>query len=1147
MDGSGRGPVLVGELIYSQSPMPNIQFGRYRSSSSSPFSESNRTWTAHHTTTTSLLNASPTSVTSPPSVNTSSSSSSSASNPSKSKRSNGIGASISLGKKKSSNQPQRLLPGEQIIIHIRGSIAMFSQGVWTLGTLFITNFQVIFKHPSTVETSVSLMSIESVKKKLMTPEHLQMKLKCKDFRAMRFTFEDSKEFERCHSYLTKWQDLGSVEETFAFSFKMPVSSSLDGWKNYSDHSSDFERMGIYQSGNHNSPNSLSNCWRITNINSSYLLCDSYPQKICVPVGISGEELLSAAKFRQRGRIPVLVWTRPSDKNPGTKGKTDPGSESPSIVRSSQPRTGFTGNRCAEDEKLIQLIAQSSPSKKLCIVDARPKANAMANAVTGGGYENVSLHYESCSMTFASIPNVHVMFDSWKKMFSLLHRGQIEENHWFSSLEQTQWLNHILLLISSSLQIVETIEKEETSVLIHCTDGWDRTPQLSSLSQILLDPYYRTIHGFIVLLEKDWLSFGHRFCERSFGHRDPKQKSTGFQAPPSFSPILMQFIDCVYQVTVQFPDSFEFNEAFLRFVLDSYYSCQYGTFLGNSDRERKDLHLPSRTVSLWTVIHSNKDPYLNRLYEASTGTRRVLYPSCKMRDMLFWEECYARPFRGNSTVEDPCSTVGSSSPSRFRDHVIRAIKKKDEEIKKLQEEIAAIRFEHNKAAHQKCFDILMMNPPPQKEIEEKDNCNYDTPEISSSNSNHSITQETRSTTSPRTILESSDSSPSNSISPSSSSSVYDSVRSMVSEWIVEKALLSLSKRHVHHEGGSKNRRVDETSPSSEFSSPPPARKGRSIVRARSQSLSDSPTKIHFGTAATPITPVTPTGATFRMSPLDGYSHFQNYSPRKSPRNSRTSDGTSSSPIAGQKEHPIVTVYHDDSLTEKSSSERRTDRSRAYSTTPIPDIPPDHPIFPGMNANNGEGKEVLPSDHHEKTSLRSSTDKEKVSNISTTPTNSTSITTRSSSTSLLSVLDPWRKERQNSHQLHHDTHHVTPGPNFRSSTVPYDIPNHHLRPRHGSFDTKRGSRRDSSSDFHREEGEMAGSFWLSKAPIWVPDEEAHNCRLCDVSFSRFRRKHHCRNCGNIFCSSCCNQKLPIQRFGFVKPVLVCEACVSRIRPA
>lgn len=76
--------------------------------------------------------------------------------------------------------------------------------------------------------------------------------------------------------------------------------------------------------------------------------------------------------------------------------------------------------------------------------------------------------------------------------------------------------------------------------MHCSDGWDRTGQLSGLTQLLLDPYYRTIEGLITLIDKDWLQFGHQFHLRlGVYSSDYKQKQR--------SPVFVQFLDCVRQL------------------------------------------------------------------------------------------------------------------------------------------------------------------------------------------------------------------------------------------------------------------------------------------------------------------------------------------------------------------------------------------------------------------------------------------------------------------------------------------------------------------------------------------------------------------------------------------------------------------------
>nr|XP_060621373.1 RUN and FYVE domain-containing protein 1 isoform X1 [Anolis sagrei ordinatus] len=61
---------------------------------------------------------------------------------------------------------------------------------------------------------------------------------------------------------------------------------------------------------------------------------------------------------------------------------------------------------------------------------------------------------------------------------------------------------------------------------------------------------------------------------------------------------------------------------------------------------------------------------------------------------------------------------------------------------------------------------------------------------------------------------------------------------------------------------------------------------------------------------------------------------------------------------------------------------------------------------------------------------------------------------------------------------------------------------------------------------------------KGHTWLKDDEATHCKQCEKEFSISRRKHHCRNCGHIFCNTCSSNELALP--SYPKPVRVCDTC-------
>ncbi|XP_051175240.1 RUN and FYVE domain-containing protein 2 isoform X4 [Leptopilina boulardi] len=60
----------------------------------------------------------------------------------------------------------------------------------------------------------------------------------------------------------------------------------------------------------------------------------------------------------------------------------------------------------------------------------------------------------------------------------------------------------------------------------------------------------------------------------------------------------------------------------------------------------------------------------------------------------------------------------------------------------------------------------------------------------------------------------------------------------------------------------------------------------------------------------------------------------------------------------------------------------------------------------------------------------------------------------------------------------------------------------------------------------------------AALWTNDRLVSHCKGCTREFNIARRKHHCRNCGNIFCNACSDNTIALPNS--TKPVRVCDDC-------
>ncbi|XP_033123580.1 myotubularin-related protein 6-like [Anneissia japonica] len=506
-----------------------------------------------------------------------------------------------------------------------------------MGALYLTATHLIFSDPAgKKETWILHMHVASVEKLQLTTAGSPLQIRCKTFQMATFIIPREKDCQALYKSLQKLSRPGRLEDLYAFHYK---SASIDtpiseGW-DVLDMESEYARMGI--------PNEN---WHRTKINENYQICDTYPRQIYVPTSATTPVLVGSASFRSRGRLPVLSYLHRDNYA--------------TITRCSQPLAGFSA-RCLEDEQMLQAILKSNPkSTFMYVVDTRPKINAMVNKASGKGYENTDF-YSNIKFKFIGIENVHVMRNSLQKLVEVCEYKNPTMEAVLSGLESSGWLKHIKAVMDTSLFIAKAVSEEAVSVLVHCSDGWDRTAQTCSLAGMILDPYYRTIQGFQVLVEKEWLAFGHKFLDRcGLINCDSKEQS----------PVFTQFIEGVWHLMEQFPCAFQFNERFLLEVHDHVYSCQFGTFLGNCEKKRTESKLSERTYSLWGYMRSRMSDYVNPLYRRDHPvTKGILKPNTSPQMFKFWRGMYNRFENGlhpRESLQDVMSAMKDRTSS-LADH------------------------------------------------------------------------------------------------------------------------------------------------------------------------------------------------------------------------------------------------------------------------------------------------------------------------------------------------------------------------------------------------------------------------------------------------------------------------------------------------
>uniref|UniRef100_A0A9J8C0T3 SET binding factor 1 n=1 Tax=Cyprinus carpio carpio TaxID=630221 RepID=A0A9J8C0T3_CYPCA len=444
---------------------------------------------------------------------------------------------------------------------------------------------------------------------------------------------------------------------------------------------DYQRLGLGTLSN-SLTRSKNEPFRISTVNRMYTVCRSYPGLLIVPQSIPDSTIQRICRCYRQNRFPVVCW-----RNSRTKAVLlrSAGLHAKGVVgffkSPNAPTAGQSQKQKKKKEMEAAILLLNDFHWSLCFPGkwgsirgsgrlstynpdvGNRLAGKESPQANGGPSETYFLRQQraylyiigdksqlkvtSLNTSWEVVPievfDVRQVKNSFKKLMkACVPSSPITEQNtnmtFHRCLEESDWMNLLHKVLQVSVLVVELLETA-SSVMVSLEDGWDVTTQVVSLVQLLSDPYYRTIDGFRLLVEKEWLSFGHRFSHR--GAQTLASQSSGF------TPVFLQFLDCVHQIHLQFPMEFEFSQYYLKFLAYHYVSNRFRTFLLDSDYERIELGVlyeekgerknPQVCKSVWDYIDRlNKKTPIFYNYMFSPEEEEVLKPYSFISNLKVWD-------------------------------------------------------------------------------------------------------------------------------------------------------------------------------------------------------------------------------------------------------------------------------------------------------------------------------------------------------------------------------------------------------------------------------------------------------------------------------------------------------------------------------